>query len=1230
MDKQFIHLHLHTEYSLLDGATRIPSIVEKCMNEDIPAVAMTDHGNMYASCTFFDECQKQYDDYLKACKKEGIKPTKNRVKLIIGCEFYICDDLTNKTGRSKYSHLILLAKNDIGYKNLSELNTIAFRDGFYYKPRIDYNTLSKYSEGLICLSACIAGDIPQFLLNNQDEEAEKLALRLKNMFQDGDFYIEVQNHFLNEELYVLPKLFKLAKKIGVRTVATNDVHYLNKEDRESQDVLMCIQMRKTYDDPTRFKIDTDQLYFKSYDEMYELFKDNPECLDATVEIANKCNFEFKYGEYKYPKYVPETGEEPLVYLKKLIDEGIHKKYKEITKTLLDRIDYELGIITRMGFVEYYLIVWDYINAARKMGISVGPGRGSGAGSVVAYAIGITNIDPLQYELYFERFLNPERVSAPDFDVDFEDSRRAEVIDYVRKKYGDDRVIKIITFGTMAAKNAIKDVGRVLKVSYSELDKITKAIPSSIKRPYILKQAFGFIKVKENGEMVDKSIPELIEIYQSNPQLKKVIDIAIKLEDMPRQTGIHACGVIIGKEALEKYDPLSKNTSKNGEFVTTQYTGPQMEHLGHLKMDFLGLCNLSDILLCTKYVKQNYGIDLDMDKIGCDEKEVYDLISTGNTKAIFQIESPGFRKFLKELKPTRLEDIIAGVSLYRPGPMDSIPKFIDNKNNPEKIVYDAPCLEPILNYTYGCIVYQEQVMKIVQDMAGYSLGQADNVRRMMGKKQVEKMAKEKDVFIYGRPEQEYVPAKDGKPEIKAVPGIDGAIKRGISKEVAEKIWGEMANFAKYAFNKSHAAAYSVITYQTAYLKLHYEAEFLTAVLNNRIGKPDDLKNYITHAREEKIVVLPPDINKSEEYFTVKDNKIRFGLAALKNMGVSIVSKLVEERKTHGDFKDIGDFIERMFIYSVNKRMIESLIYSGAMDCFGKNRRQLIAVYEGIIERVSKEKKVELTGQISMFDLFGSSDNTLSNKIDYPNIEEYNNQEKLKLEKEIAGIYISGHPLDKYSERFSELNFNTSMVKVVDNEFPDEEFTDSINSDDEISSLEDDYVKNGDYVEFGALITSVKKMYTKKNNTEMAVLTVEDLEGSIDVMVFPQVLKEYKSILLPDTIAILRGKFSERDGEAPVILLESISPCNVDIEETKKQVKEISNQSKQRLGLRLNTENELVMDQLESILSNYKGENEVYIRCTKTNKSYKYHLRVNIINNLLNELYGYFNEENVRLF
>ena len=1202
MEEKFVHLHVHTEYSLLDGATRISSLVKKCLNEGIPAVAITDHGNMYAACTFFDEC----------------KAVDLKVKPIFGCEFYICKDINEKKGYTKFNHLVLLAKNEKGYLNLSKLNAIAFRDGFYYKPRIDFKTLKEHSEGLICLSGCIAGEIPQLLYNNLDEEAERTALEYKNLFEEGDYYIEVQNHFLPEELVVLPKLFKLAEKIGVKTVATNDVHFLNREDFESQDVLMCIQMRKQIDDTNRMKL-SEELYFKSYEEMKEIFADHPESLEATLEIADKCNYQLSYGKYKFPIYETPNGETPINFIKKLIADGVKKKYNgEITPVLKERINYEFSVITKMSFVDYYLIVWDYINAARNKGISVGPGRGSGAGSVIAYLIGITNIDPLKYELYFERFLNPCRVSAPDFDVDFEDSRRAEVIDYVRERYGEDRVIKIITFGTMAAKNALKDVGRTLGFEYSELNRITKLIPNSIKRPFILKQAFGFYKPKEvvNGENVeiDNSVGELVRLYNENDKIKKIVDIAIKLEDMPRQTGIHACGVIIGKDRLDNFDPLSRND----QFITTQYTGPQMEHLGHLKMDFLGLCNLSDILLSVKYIKENHGIELNLDAMECDDPKVYEMISTGNTKAVFQIESPGFRKFLKELKPSRLEDIIAGVSLYRPGPMDSIPKFIENKNNPEKIKYAVPCLEPILNYTYGCIVYQEQVMKIVQDMAGYTLGQADNVRRMMGKKQVEKMKKEKNVFIYGKPED-----KDG-------PAIDGAIKRGIPIDIAEQIWEEMSNFAKYAFNKSHAAAYSVITYQTAYLKCYYEDEFLTAVLNNRIGKPDDLKNYITHAQEEGIELLPPDINKSREYFTVKDNKIRFGLAALKNVGMGLVTEIVKERDQNGEYKDIVDFITRTYDYRMDKRGIESFIYSGSLDCFGMKRSQLISVYEDVVNRVSVQKQEETKGQISIFDFFDKSEEFKTIEVNYPNIPEYSDTEKYKHEKEIAGIYISGDPLRKYADTFNKMNFNSSMLKSVNKDDVsdiDDDMDMGILSDDEEIIVDDFSLKAGDKVEFGGMISEIKMTQTKTNKS-MAIVTIEDIGGTLEGVIFPKDYERVKKLLVEDEILIFEGKLYQKEGDALQVQITDVRPCEImpDNKEDKYE-SEIENK---RLALKFNTDDIIITKKVQDILLSYKGNTEVFIRCTKSGKAYKHDISVRLTQNLIDELSAYLNRENVRIY
>ncbi|MBE5744242.1 MAG: DNA polymerase III subunit alpha [Clostridiales bacterium] len=824
--KEFVHLHLHTEYSLLDGMATIKKVVKRAKELQMPAIAMTDHGNMYGAVQFNDEC-----------KKQGVKP-------IFGTEFYVCDDHLQKgkiktddvDGYKDRRHLVLLAKDETGYKTLSLLNAIAFRDGYYYKPRIDLNVLKEHHEGLICLSACIGGDIPQAILRHDDKLADDLVIFFKEVFGD-DFYLELQNQGLEEQAYVNASLRALSKKHGVKTVVTNDVHYINKEDAVTQDVLMCVQTGVKIDAPNRMKMPCDEFYLKTYDELAQVFPNDLDALDTTVEIANKCNFSFTYGQYKFPHYIPENGKTPIEFIRDLINEGIKKKYGEETPEIRERIEMELGVIGKQGFIEYYLIVWDYIFNARKMGISVGPGRGSGAGSIVAYLIDITDIDPLKYGLYFERFLNSERVSAPDFDVDFEDSRRQEVIDYVRRKYGENTVAKIVTFGTMAAKNAIKDVGRALNVPYAEMDKITKAIPNKvvkngktieIKRPNILEKVFGFY---DDG--TDYSVPELVEMYNESPEIKRVVDVAMKLEDAPRQASTHACGVIIGADILDRHMPLSRN----GDDITTQYTGVELEHLGFLKMDFLGLRNLSDIKMAIEYVKENHGVDVVFDRNGYDDPKVYELISSGNTTAIFQIESNGFKDFLSRLKPTCLEDIVAAVSLYRPGPMDSIGKFIKSKHNPETIKFAHPLLEPILKQTYGCIVYQEQVMKIVQDLAGYTLGQADNVRRMMGKKQVAAMEKEEVVFIYGKPE-----SVDDNGKVQRA--IDGCLKRGVPEDVAKQIWNEMKDFAKYAFNKSHAAAYSLVTYQTAYLKCYYKPEFLTAVLNNRITNIEEITNYVS--------------------------------------------------------------------------------------------------------------------------------------------------------------------------------------------------------------------------------------------------------------------------------------------------------------------------------------------------------------------------------------------------
>ena len=1191
--KQFVHLHLHTEYSLLDGMARISSVTKRAKELNMPAIAMTDHGNMYGAVQFND-----------ACLKADVKP-------IFGTEFYVCDDYLQK-GRIKTDdvdgykdrrHLVLLAKDETGYKTLSLLNAIAFRDGYYYKPRIDLNLLKEHHDGLICLSGCIGGDIPQAILRHDNEKAEELVRFFKELFGE-DFYLELQNQGLEEQAYVNASLRALSKKYGVKTVITNDVHYVNKEDAVTQDVLMCVQTGVKIDTPNRMKMPCDEFYLKSYDELLALFPEDEEALKTTVEIANKCNFTFTYGKYKFPHYVPENGKTPIEYIRNLIDEGIKKKYGIETEEIRARIEMELSVIEKQGFIEYYLIVWDYINAARKMGISVGPGRGSGAGSIVAYLIDITDIDPLKYGLYFERFLNSERVSAPDFDVDFEDARRQEVIDYVKEKYGENTVAKIITFGTMAAKNAVKDVGRVLNVPYNEMDRVTKAIPNKVvkhgktlelKRPNILEKAFGFYKPsqKEIDEgITDYSVPELVEMYNESPEIKRVIDIAMKLEDAPRQSSTHACGVIIGADILDRHMPLSRN----GDDITTQYTGGELERLGFLKMDFLGLRNLSDIKMAIEYVKENHGIDVHFDRNGYDDQGVYELISSGNTTAIFQIESSGFKDFLSRLKPNCLEDIVAAVSLYRPGPMDSIGKFINSKHNPEKIKFAHPLLEPILKQTYGCIVYQEQVMRIVQDLAGYTLGQADNVRRMMGKKKVAEMEKEEAVFIYGKEETVDKYGKISK-------AIDGCLKRGVPENVAKQIWNEMKDFAKYAFNKSHAAAYSLVTYQTAYLKCYYKPEFLTAVLNNRITNIEEITNYVSYAKEEKVPVLPPDVNESKTYFSVKDGVIRFGLAAVKGVGVSVIDEIIKEREKGGKFKSFEDFAMRCVHY-VNKRLVENLIYAGAFDCFGVYRSRLIGAYEEVLERAQIIVKERESDQLSIFSMFKEPETITVN---YPNVKEYDQKTKLVYEKNVLGVYVSGHPLEDYKEKFRKYNFST--VKLLSKE--EDENGETIYTD----------VSDGISVSMGGIITAMKKVSTKSGQF-MSILTVEDLYGSIECVMFPKIHEKYRNKIEQDNIVEIKGKLQLRDGREPSIMIEHIEPI---VEQTLVEVQETT-LKKQCLGIKI--DDTVDEGELFEILSAYPGDIEVFVK--KNGKGFKCDVKVRNCKGLLTELSSLISEENVLFF
>ena len=1141
----FVHLHVHTEYSILDGAARIKKLVKTVKEYGMPAVAITDHGNMYGAVQFFD-----------ACTDAGIKA-------IIGCEFYVADNYMEKKGKTKLAHLILLAKDDKGYDNLCKLNAEAFKNGFYYKPRIDYELLAKYHEGLVCLSACLAGDVPQLIMKHQYDEAEKLVKWFKDLFGE-DYYLELQNHFLPEQIEVNEKLREYSKKYDIKTVATNDVHYIYKEDSVTQDVLMCVQMGKQVSDPDRMRFPNSEFYLKTREEMEKLFPNDIDALNTTLEIMDKCNFKFVYGHYMYPKYVPETGQTPDEYLRDLVEEGLKRKYKEETKEIRDRIEYEIGVIKKLGYIEYFLIVWDYINAARKKGISVGPGRGSGAGSIVAYLMGITDIDPIRYGLFFERFLNPERVSAPDFDVDFEDSRRSEVFDYVKEKYGEDRVVKIITFGTMAAKNAIKDIARTLGLPYSEGDKITKLIPNSVKRPNIIQKVFGLNR-KEGDP--DESIPELVQMYNENPEVKRVIDIAYKVEDMPRQTGIHACGVIIGGDILDKHMPLSRN----GEDMTSQYVGGELEHLGFLKMDFLGLRNLSDIKQAIALVKKNRGIDVTFEGSTYDDPNVFKLISTGNTQAIFQLESGGFQKFMRELQPTCLEDIVAGVSLYRPGPMDSIPTFVHNKHHPEDITYVSPIMEPILSVTYGCIVYQEQVMKIVQDLAGYTLGRADSVRKMMGKKKVADMQKERVVFVHGCPES------NGKPAVK------GAMANGVDEATANKLWDEMEKFGSYAFNKSHAAAYAHVTYQTAYLKTYFEPEFLTSVLNNRITNAEEITNYVSYCKEEGINVLPPNINESDTYFTVHNKDIRFGLCALKGVGENICKMIVEERENKGKFVDFGDFVSRVGGMQINKRVIEALIFSGAFDCFGKSRKALFMVYDKALDVAVKDARAKQSGQFSIFEQLSSN---VGIHIDYPDVLEFENREKLKHEREVLGTYISGHPLDEYKGKYKSYNFNTSMIAKND-----EDAMQTSDDDEFVANTQEDYgLKNNMKVEWGGIVINAARKISKRNNMPLAILTIEDIYGSLDVIVPNKVYEEYRDLIQEDKLLTVVGKLSIRDGEKPAIMAEKLIEWQMD--DVNNAVDKVK--TNQRLYLKYNMADERTNLDVLEILDKFPGNSMVIVQ------------------------------------
>ena len=1080
---EFVHLHVHSEYSLLDGMSRIKYLPVRAKELGMKAMALTDHGVMYGAVDFYKEC-----------KKNDIKP-------IIGCEVYVAtrsrfDKEANID--SGYNHLILLAKNKTGYQNLTKLVSLSFIDGFYYKPRIDLEILEKYSEGLVCLSACLAGSLSQALIRDDMEKAEEIALWHKNIFKD-DYYIEIQHNGLREQIRINQKLIALARKLDIPLVATNDAHYLKKEDSYFHEVLLCIQTGKRMSDEDRMRFETEEFYIKSPEEMSEYFSEFPDAIENTVKIAEKCNYDFEFGVTKLPNYdVPEEFETHADYFKDLCYKGIKNRYGETPeKEIMDRLEYEISVIEKMGYVDYFLIVWDYINYAKSVGIPVGPGRGSGAGSIAAYAIGITDIDPIKYGLIFERFLNPERISMPDFDVDFCYERRQEVIDYVERKYGKDHVSQIITFGTMAARMVIRDVGRVLDYPYSETDKLAKMIPMEVH--------ITIPKALEQNR-------ELKELYESDEKVKELIDIAIKLEGLPRQASTHACGIVITKDPVDTYVPLYVNDGN----ISTQYTMTLLEELGLLKMDFLGLRTLTVISDTEKLVKQTRGIDVKYDKDMNDPK-VYKLWAEGQSIGIFQFESQGMTNFMKDLKPDSLEDIIAGVSLYRPGPMDQIPRYVKGKQNPGHNVYTHPSLEPILNVTYGCMVYQEQVMQIVRDLAGYSLGRADLVRRAMGKKKLDVMAKEREYFIHGQVDEEGNVL------------VPGCVRNGIDAESADKIFDEMAEFAKYAFNKSHAAAYSVVSYRTAYLKAYYPEEFMAATLNSYLGNLDKVPIYIDECKRLNIEILKPDINKSYTKFTVQDGKIRFGLGSIKNVGVAAIETVIKERTENGEFKSFTDFCERIQSGTVNKKCIECLIKAGCFDEMNQTRATLLASFENIIDVINNQGKNQVANQVSMFDMIEQPE-TLKYK--YTILNELDEKEMLSLEKEMLGIYLSGHPLEKIKEAIKkQTNINSLQIRQLNEE--------------NMSGFRD-----GQIVKYAGTITSIKKKYTKRN-TIMAFITVEDLYGNAEIVVFDSIYSRCDNILVEENIIIVEGRLSIKEDEEARIIVQNIKEFSEEAGEEKRR-------------------------------------------------------------------------------
>ena len=1114
--KDFVHLHVHSEYSLLDGSAKIYELPKRAKELNMNAIALTDHGNMYGTIAFY-----------KACIEEGIKP-------IIGCEVYVCDeDYLKKDKNSKRYHLILLAENNIGYKNLMKIVSEGFVNGYYYKPRVDKNILKKYSKGIIASSACLGGEVQRKINYGDYEGAKKSALEYEEIFGKDNFYLELQNHGMKEQLNVNKNLEVLSKETNIPLIATNDVHYLNKEDANAHDVLLCIQTAKVVSEENRMKFPSNEFYLKSKEEMYELFSNNEEALLNTQKIANRCNVDIKFHELHLPEFEIPKGYTNVSYLEKLVKEGLKERYPEITDEIKKRYGYEFNTIVNMGYVDYFLIVWDFIRYARENNIMVGPGRGSAAGSIVSYALKIIDIDPLEFDLLFERFLNPERVSMPDIDIDFCYERREEVIEYVIEKYGSENVAQIVTFGTMAARGAIRDVGRALDLSYGRVDYIAKQVPTELNMT--IKKA------------LDVSEP-LKKEYSEDLEVKNLIDTALKVEGLPRHTSTHAAGVVISKDPLTEYVPLTRN----GDIIATQFNMIELEELGLLKMDFLGLRTLTVIRDALLLIEENHGVKIDFAKLPLNDKDVLLMFTRAETLGVFQFESSGMRAFLKELKADAFEDLVAANALFRPGPMNQIPKFVESKHNPLKISYIHEKLEPILDVTYGCIVYQEQVMQIVQQIGGYSLGRADLVRRAMSKKKMDVMEEERHNFIYGK--------KDDDGSIICC----GAIENGVDEDSANKIYDLMIDFANYAFNKSHSVAYSVVAYRTAYLKYYYPTEFMAAQISSYMGNTDQVSLYIEECKRLGIEILPPDINKSYKKFTTENGKIRFGLKAVKNMGENLIDAAVEVREKDGEFTSLDDFVSRVSKHKsnvMNKRAVESLIKCGGLDSLGGNRAQYLAVYEKTITNISSNMKNNIEGQFSLFD-------NVEKKEELPKLKDFNQESKLEMEREIIGVYVSGHPLDPYSSILKSVS-TTSTVEI--------------NEDFKSGKVSYDIP-----VKIGGIIKTKKTMITK-NKKMMAFATFEDLYGQLELIIFPNVFSKYQELVNSGEIVLIRGNAQGSEEEEAKIIVNSMTS----LKET----------SEKRVFIKIDSINNLnIVNAIKNILRNYSGNTPVILFSQEDRKSY----------------------------